>query len=292
MHYYYGYSLEQEDRDIYKKLIKMHSNTPHALFYQFFLTAPMHMGVSKLSDMEINKIKKYCAKHKIKMVVHSSYMINIARKPNLITDETKKLKISWWVKNLLDELYYASLLGAIGCVLHLGKQTDYTKKQAIKNSLDTLHYVLEHKPKDIKIILETSSGQGSEMFYKVEELSTFYKKIKKAYRKDIYFCVDTCHIFAAGYDLSQENGFEDYIKKFDKLIGLDSLGMVHLNDSKNELGSNVDRHASWGEGHIGIENIYKIMEFCLKKHIPIMLETPRDTHNKELHLIDQLAKKL
>jgi len=285
MHHYYGYSLEQKDKKIYDNLVKMHTKTPHALFYQFFITHPMHMGISRLSDKEISNIKKYCNKHHIKLVIHCSYMINIARKP-VLNKKNKDIKISWWVKNLIDELQYASILGAVGCVLHLGKQTDLSTKEAIKNSIETLKYVLQYKPDNVKLILETSSGQGSEMFYILEDLAKFYKKIKKY--KDIYFCVDTCHIFAAGYDLSQNDGFINYINKFDKLIGINNLGMIHLNDSKNILGSHIDRHESLGKGYIGKDNLEIIIKYCLKNHIPIMLETPKITHGEELQWISNL----
>ena len=119
-------------------------------------------------------------------------------------------------------------------------------------------YILNQteKYKDVYFIIETSSGQGSETLTKLEDLAHFINKFKNTkYENRIKLCIDTCHIFAAGYDIRDKNKFNEFIKLFDKLIGLDKVILVHLNDSKEDLNSHKDRHESIGKGKIGSKRI-------------------------------------
>lgn len=260
-------------------------------FIQFFLTKPLHKGVSQLSDEYIDEIKKYANKYDIKMVIHSSYMLNFANKP-IFPNNDKNNKISWWIKNLLDELILASKLGAIGCVLHMGKKLENTKDVAYNNMYKSLKYVLKKKPSNVKLILETPSGQGTEMCYKLEDLSEFYNLFNKKLKKEIGFCIDTCHIFVSGYDIRKGINILRYLKLFNKLIGLDKITLFHLNDAKKDIGSKVDRHESLGNGYIGIEGLSYIIKYAYKTKIPLLLETPNETFISEIKYIKSLIKSL
>ena len=209
----------------------------------------------------------YLQSVKMKCVVHSSYTINIAQNWDFH---------SWWLKQLIIEIKMANHIGAVGIVVHLGKQLNIPKEVAINNTYTSLEYVLSKtKELNVPIFLETSSGQGSEMFSNIEELGIFFKKIKKI-TNNIGICIDTCHIFSAGYDIRGKSNITKFLKQFDLSIGLENVKLIHLNDSKKELGSKIDRHASYDNGTIGITSIKIFANFFKKLEVPIILETPTD----------------
>lgn len=229
----------------------------------------------KADDVYLN-LSKYLKESNLKCVVHSSYTINLARNWDFH---------SWWIKQLILEIKTAHLLGAIGVVVHMGKQLDLSTNIALNNMYTALEYVLDKtKEYNVRILLETSSGQGSEMFYNLEELSQFIKKIYKLekYIDKFGICIDTCHIFSAGYDVRGESKIVSFFETFDKIIGLEKIKLVHLNDTKNELGSRIDRHENYTQGKIGLDSIKKLAVFFSKIGVPIILETPEEKINDDL----------
>ncbi|AYV75742.1 MAG: apurinic endonuclease [Terrestrivirus sp.] len=226
----------------------------------------------------ISGIKNYNGKY----VVHGSYTINLARN----WDE-----YSIWIHQFIKEIILAHQLKAIGIVIHMGKQLELTKEEAYNNMYTSLLYVNQQTIKydSVKIFLETSTGQGSEMCYKLEDFAHFFKKIIRLKNTQISdrfkICLDTCHIFAAGYDLSKESSILLYLEALEELIGLRYVGLIHLNDSKNEVGSNIDRHENIGKGKIGKEGLLYIVHYFKKLNVPIILETPSDNIENDLKLI-------
>ena len=195
------------------------------------------------------------------LVVHAPYLINPANSDN---ETVKELAVQF----LNSEIKRAVAFNSKYLVLHPGSYTTATLEigldTAIKqlNSIDTI-------PDGLIICLETMAGKGSEIGYQFEQLKYILDGLNQ---KDNYgICFDTCHTHDAGYDLTQ---FDEVLDEFDKVIGLDRLKVVHLNDSKNERGSRKDRHANIGEGKIGFETLYKIAHHELLKDKPIILETP------------------
>lgn len=273
---------------------------------QIFLTKPLHKGVSEISDKQLSTVKKYLTQKNLKLVIHSSYMLNFARIPlglsrsifvahkksysldKIYTLERNKNKISWWVQNLIDEMKYASKMGAIGCVIHLGKHLELTKKMAMENMLESLIFVIDNTPNNVKLIIETSSGQGTELCYELEDFKYFYEMFQPKYRKRIGICIDSCHVFAAGYDLRTKENVHDFFKKFNSLINIKNVILVQLNDSKKELGSRIDRHDSIGYGKIGLTGLSEFIKACYKLKIPIVLETPTNNYKKEIDLIKKI----
>jgi len=241
---------------------------------------------SKFNTKNYEKIKNDLAKYKIKLVIHASYTINIAR----VWSEH-----SWWLKQLYLEMELAEYLGAFGIVIHLGKQLKLSTEEGLNNMYTSLLYIY-NKTKDfnIKIFLETSTGQGSEMCYKLEDFAYFFNKFIKINNitKDKFrICLDTCHIFQAGYDISNKKNINKYMNDFERLIGIKYIGLVHLNDSKNVLGSKLDRHESLGYGYIGIESIKYISKFFFNINVPIILETQQDKIKEELKLLFDISVK-
>jgi len=257
------------------KEIKKHDGN----FLQIFLTTP---GRSKISDnfkKQLIELKKYLDKNSMKIVVHSSYLHNLARNWD---------KYSWWIKNIELEIQYAHLIGAIGLVIHFGKYMELSINEAYNNmytSLLHLHTITQ-KYSDIKIFLETSTGQGTEMCYQIEDLAHFYKKISKSvnksFKKRVKLCIDTCHIFSAGYNIQNKQQILNYLETFEELIGLRYVKLIHLNDSRVDIGAQVDRHAEIGKGFIGFNGLKHFFNYFKKLNVPIILETPNAGYQNEI----------
>lgn len=277
--FYYGAHSEVDLNNIKKSIEQIELMGGNIV--QIFVTEHCKRGVTHISDKQLKNIKKILKKKNMKLVIHSSYMLNFARIP-------LDLSKSWWIKNLIDELKYASRMGAMGCVIHLGKHMELTKKMATEHMLESLVHVIKNTPKDVKIIIETSSGQGTELCYKLDEFKSFYEMFPSRYRKRIGICIDSCHVFAAGYDLRTKKNVIDFFNYFSKLINFKNVVLFHLNDSKKGLGSRVDRHEVLGKGKIGVEGIIQIIIMCYKLNIPIILETPRTNHKPEIKLIKKI----
>ena len=236
------------------------------------------------SDNNVKEFKQYNKKNNIKVVIHSNYSINIAQN----WDE-----YSWWIKDLIYEFELADKISAFGIVVHFGKRLNLSLEECYNNMYTSIIYILgmTKKYKNIKLILETSSGQGSETLFNLDNLSRFIKKFKNnIYYNRIGICIDTCHIFAAGYDIRSKKGFDDYIKNFDDLIGLNKLELIHLNDSKGKLNSKVDRHESIGKGEIGFDGLKLFFNYFTFRNVPIILETPLDSYKKEINLLLEIKE--
>ena len=210
--------------------------------------------------------------NKLHCVVHASYTINLAKQWDSYTPH---------VQAFINEIETASFIGAFGIVVHMGKQLDLSLQDAYNNMFTSLIYVHNKtKHTNVKILLETSTGQGSELCYKLEDLAYFYNKFAKhklsGVSERFKLCLDTCHIFAAGYDLRNKKLVKAYIESFDSLIGLQYVSLIHLNDSRNDLESHVDRHENLGDGYIGSEGLKAWVSYFKKLGVPFVLETPGD----------------
>jgi len=215
-----------------------------------------------------NKMVKLLKKNKIKLIVHASYTINLASNWN---------EFSPHINQFISEIICADYLKAKYIVVHLGKQLKLDIDIAYNNMYSSLLYAHQQtKNHKIKILLETSSGQGSELCYKLEDLAYFYNKIKDKFNNRFGICLDTCHIFQAGYDISDKTKTRKYLKEFNNMIGLNHIKIIHLNDSKNKLGQNIDRHANIGHGYIGRQPILDFVNYFIKLDADVMfvLETP------------------
>ncbi len=220
----------------------------------------------KHNKKDYELIKNELIKKNIKIVIHASYTINIAQNWN---------EHSWWLKQFLHEIELAEYLGAYGIVIHLGKKINISEQEAINNMYTFMIFIYDKiKNYNIKILFETSTGQGSELCYNLENLAYFFNKFIKINTNKFRICLDTCHIYQAGYDISNKKNINKYLNDFENLIGIKYIALVHLNDSKNTLGSKLDRHANLGNGYIGKDPLKIISKFFLKHNIPIILETP------------------
>jgi len=209
---------------------------------------------------------------KLPVCGHAGYLINLGA----VGNETAKRSLV----ALADELERAEMLGLPFLVLHPGNHMGAGEKEGIRTIAKNLKSVLKKSPtKKVKIALETTAGQGTSIGHRFEHLAEIYEQVGMPSR--IGFCVDTCHIFAAGYDISTARGLAATLKEFDKLLGLEKILGFHFNDSKTGLGSHVDRHEHIGKGHIGIEPFKEILNTRAFAKIPKLLETPKGPQNRE-----------
>lgn len=226
-----------------------------------------------------SQIKKELIKYNLKCVIHSSYAINMASDYD---------EYAYSFNRFIDEIIMASEIEAFGIVIHMGKHKSLSINKALNNMyqflLEIHNKTIEYKT--VKILLETSTGQGTEMCYKLEDLAHFFNKFAfskdKIIRDRFKITIDTCHIFNAGYNLKSIKGIDTYLSDFDKLIGLKHINLIHLNDSKNDVGMHKDRHERLGKGYIGKKNILYIIHFFKSLNVPIVLETPTENISKEI----------
>jgi len=252
---------------------------------QIFISNPISIKFeSKYTDIQCNQIKQKLKDTNTKLVIHLPYVINLS-KPVI------KLEDTWWIKMTCTQLIISDKMGSIGCVVHVGKHLDLTIYEGIENMYNALIYIINFiidNKLDTFIILETASGQGTELITtknnSLEDFSKFYNKFTLDQKKYLRICIDTCHIFAAGFDITNRNKVKTFFDDFHRLIDIKYICLIHLNDSKSDCGSCVDRHENLGMGKIGIEGLRNFIRYGSYYKIPIILETPSAFKN-EIQLI-------
>lgn len=202
----------------------------------------------------------------VPILTHASYLINLATTNPLFLEKS--------IAAMIDELDRAERLGSHAVVLHPGAHLGAGARSGldqIARSLDQVHAAIPNH--EVVTLLETAAGQGSCLGCTFEELGTILDLVDDKQRVGI--CIDTCHIFAAGYELRTRDGYERTIDDLEKYVGIEHVGAFHLNDSKKGLGSRVDRHQHIGEGELGLEPFRFVVNDPRFARIPKLLETPK-----------------
>jgi deoxyribonuclease IV len=214
---------------------------------------------------------------------HDSYLINLGC-PN--KENLHKSK-----KAFKEELIRCQKLGITYLNFHPGSTLDASEQECLDTIVESLEELAPQIEKGTtRLLLETTAGQGSTIGYHFDHLAYLIERLHK--KIPIGVCIDTCHIFVAGYDICSRDAWDKVLKDFDASIGLKHLYAFHLNDSKKPLGSRVDRHAPLGEGCIGVECFKVLMQHPKTRHLPKYLETPDGPPlwEKEIHLLREFAK--
>lgn len=233
--------------------------------FMFYTGAPQNTYRKPLSELKIQEGRKLIKEAGIdesKIIVHAPYIINGANK-------SREDLFDLSIKVIGSELERTAGFGCKILVLHPGAHVSQGYDAAIDNLAECLDIVLSRDNSDVKIALETMAGKGTEIGITFEQIKAIIDKCK--YKDRLGVCLDTCHISDAGYDVHDVDGV---LKEFDRVIGLDRLLVVHLNDSKNVRGAHKDRHENMGYGYIGYETMYKYAHHPLLNGIPKVLETP------------------
>ena len=232
--------------------------------FMFYTGAPQNTIRTEI-DLELTKLAKKTMKEQNinieNVVIHAPYIINLANNKN-------QEKCQFAINFLKNEIARAKLLGINKIILHPGSHVRLGVEQGIINIVDGLNEALTEE-QGPKICLETMAGKGTEIGRTFEEIKEIIDGIKCKNR--IGVCLDTCHINDAGYNLKD---FDKILNEFDNVIGLKYLSCIHINDSKNPIGSHKDRHENLGLGTIGFDNLIKIIYHDKLKKIPKILETP------------------
>jgi len=249
---------------------------------QTYITLSRRWNVPDLSPEEISNFKSSWQESHVKQVIaHAPLLVNLASPVDSIRQKSKD--------RLSTELSRANKLGIQFLVLHPGYYRSLDKKNGIERIIGALNDVLDNvNDSTAMILLETTAGQGTAVGSRFEEIAYILEKARK--KRFLGVCFDTCHVFAAGYDIRGYRGYEKVLKKFDGIIGLDKLKVVHLNDSKNRLGSNVDRHASIGEGKLGLQMFHALVRDPRFRDTPKVLETPKSDGKKVQKQLEFLRK--
>ncbi len=234
---------------------------------QIFTKSNRQWKARPLTKDEIELFKKTAQESSIKPIVaHTSYLINIGA-----VDKSTHKKSQ---DSLQQELIRCEQLEIPYLVLHPGAYTNGTKAICLETIAHTLNNIFADTPGKTMILLENMAGQGSTIGHSFEQLATIYEK--STFQKRLGICFDTCHGFAAGYDLRPEKGYNALWKKFDTTLGLDLLKCIHLNDSKKGLGSRVDRHEHIGKGKIDLDAFKFLMNDQRFFEIAKIIETPKN----------------
>lgn len=230
--------------------------------FMFYTGAPQNTRRYPIEDgltLEAMQIMKEEGIDYSKVVVHAPYIVNLAN-----DGDPEKYQFS--INFLQEEIERCKLLGITKLVLHPGSHVGLGMDRAISNIANAINMISNDS---VVILLETMAGKGTEVGSKLEEIKQIIDLVDD--KEHIGVCLDTCHLSDAGYDLSDFNKFLDLV---DEVIGLDKVGCVHVNDSKNENGAHKDRHENFGFGHIGFDMLMNVIYNERLEDIPKILETP------------------
>ena len=273
----------------YKKDSGLVGSVKEALSYgantfMFYTGAPQN---TIRSSIDLDNVKKAYSLmkdngiDKDNVIVHAPYIINLAN-----GDESK---FNFSCNFLSEELKRVSTFGFKYLVLHPGSHVGQGVDVGISNIIKALNLVLDKDNSNVMILLETMAGKGSEVGRCFEEIKSIIDGVSKKDRVGV--CLDTCHLNDAGYDLSN---FDEVLDSFDKLIGIDKIKCIHINDSKNIISSHKDRHENIGKGTIGLDTLIKVIDCDKLKDVPKILETPyidgKAPYKEEIALIRSLSK--
>lgn len=262
-----GSHIQKINGKIYDSIVDIYERyrRPYSVASQIFLASPRGFSKTVLAAKDIEQSKNYIVKNGIHMYVHAPYYINLC-KPRNARSKAFGEEGSWSLDKLITELKYAHEMHMKGVVVHTGKYLDIPLKKAYSILVESLCTVLSEAPEG-RLLFETGAGQGTEMCIKQEELIELYKTItiEKGY-KNFSICLDTCHVFAAGYDPNT------YLKS---LLDADvDIRLIHFNGSKSDKGSCADRHmfANHPLQKIPIEQLQEVLDICRKRHIDMVVE--------------------
>ncbi len=226
--------------------------------------------VSKpLTTESIVNFKQNCITNEFnldKILPHDSYLINLGHPDSELREKS--------LQAFIDEMQRCNQLGLKLLNFHSGSHLKLIEEdsalQLISESINRAH----RRCSNVITVIENTAGQGSNLGYTFEQIATIIDGVIDVSRVGV--CIDTCHAYTAGYDLSSEEGFDKVFSEFNRIIGFNMLKGMHLNDSKKELSSNVDRHENLGEGKIGLTAFRLIMQDSRFDEIPLILETPNE----------------
>lgn len=248
--------------------------------FQFFTRNPRGSKAKEIDPEDAQKLNELLKDNNFgKLVAHAPYTLNPA---------SAKPEVREFAKiTMADDLYRMEYTPGNYYNFHPGSHTGLGTEKGIDLIIELLNHIMDENQTTI-VLLEGMSGKGTEIGSKFEELAAIIEGVKL--KNKIGVCLDTCHLYEAGYDIV--NDLDGVLEEFDKIVGLDRLYAIHLNDSKNELGAKKDRHEKIGEGSLGIETIKNVINHPRLRDLPFNLETPNeiDGYKKEIEILKTLRE--
>jgi deoxyribonuclease IV len=219
-----------------------------------------------IDDREVAEFRDAVSRSRLRSVVaHASYLSNIASPNPALRDQS--------LAALGEELDRCERLGLVGLVMHPGTASE---EEGLPRIADGLTQLLKARRKDkAMVLLEHTAGQGNNLGHRFEHLHTILSLVPASVRGRVGVCLDTCHLIASGYDISSARGYRETFEHFDRLIGLDRLKVMHLNDSKRPCGSRVDRHEHIGRGCLGLAAFERLLNDRRFAELPMVIETEK-----------------
>jgi deoxyribonuclease-4 len=248
--------------------------------FQIFTRSPRSWFAKELEQADVNEFKDRLSSSDIDRFATTAHMPYL---PNLSSPDEEGYDKS--IKTMIKEVERCNTLGIPYLVTHLGSHRGTGEEKGIKRLVGALNKVAETKA-DVTILLENTAGQKNSVGSEFKQWAEIFSKCKQKNRFGV--CFDTCHAFAAGYDLRKKQNVEKTLKEFDELIGFENLKILHLNDSKGMLNENRDRHEHIGLGQIGEDGMSQIIRIMNKKKIPMILETPIDDKRDDFGNIEKV----
>lgn len=251
-------------------VVKINANT-----MQFFSRNPRGSSYKNYSEEEVQKFQMIRKEHCFgPLLAHAPYTLNLASAQEKVYDFACMV--------IREDIARMDALGVEYMVFHPGSHTGIGIEAGILNIINGLNQAITGK-ENITVLLETMSGKGSEIGVTFEELKAIRDGV--IFPERVGICLDTCHVFSAGYDIV--NNLDGVLEEFDRVLGLELLKAIHMNDSMMPFGAKKDRHTTLGDGEIGLEALLNVMRHPRLQGIPIYLETPLDDvgHRKEIAMI-------
>ncbi len=244
---------------------------------QIFTKNASQWNAPALTEEQVAEFRAERDRTGIFVVAHDAYLINLASPDASLLAKSRAA--------FRGEMERAEALDIPYLVMHPGAHTGAGEDAGLKLMVESFNLLLrETSGFRVRIAVENTAGQGTVVGYTLEHLQRILAETVESERMAV--CVDTCHAFAAGYDLRDSNGYEKFMEEFDNLIGLDRLKVMHLNDCKKDLGQRVDRHEHIGKGTISLECFRKIMNDSRLRLVPKLLETPKLLDGKDMDPIN------
>lgn len=242
-----------------KEAISYGSNT-----FMFYTGAPQNTKRCEIKEKLTNEALEIMKENGIdikNVIVHAPYIINLANNEN-------KEKYNFSISFLKEEIKRVEKFGVEKLVLHPGSYTTQNIDTGINNIINALNEIII-PDQNVKICIETMAGKGTEVCFKLEHVKRILDGVKHGDK--LMVCIDTCHLNDAGYDMKK---FDEFLNEFDNVIGIEKIGCVHVNDSKNPIGAHKDRHENLGYGTIGFDSLINIIYNEKLQNVPKILETP------------------
>lgn len=251
---------------------------------QIFSKNQMQWRAKPLDLGEAERFRENSKVHGIvETVIHDSYLINLCSPDKALLKQSREA--------FLEEMVRAKHLGVRNLIFHPGAHMGSGEAEGLKRIAESMNWArAESGSGDVQLVLEITAGQGSVLGHSFEQLATVIGLLDD--QKNAGVCLDTCHAYAAGYDLRTRNGYRQTLDRFDEVLGMDRLRAMHLNDSKAKQGSRLDRHEAIGKGFLGLECFKNIMSDKRLGKIPMVLETPggEGSYKEELKVLRSLVE--